>query len=50
MHVHKHQSYLLQHSESFEIWSAIISINTKGKSLIMKLGPELSFIKGLDNI
>ena len=28
-----------QHSESFKIWSAIIRINTDGKSLIMKLGP-----------
>ena len=37
---HKHQLYLLkQHSESFNIWSAIIRINTEGKSLIMKLGP-----------
>jgi len=42
MNVHKHQSYLLeQHSELFKIWSAIIRINTEGKSLIMKLGPEL---------
>ena len=40
MHLHKHQLYLLeQHSESFKIWSAIIRINTEGKSLIMKLGP-----------
>ena len=36
----KHQLYLLgQHSESFKIWSAIIRINTDGKSSIMKLGP-----------
>ena len=36
----KHQLYLLeQHSESLKIWSAIIRINTEGKSLIMKLGP-----------
>jgi len=41
--LHKHQSYLLeQHSESFKIWSAVIRINTEGKSLIMKLGPDLS--------
>ena len=39
MHLHKHQLYYLeQHSESFKIWSAIIRINTEGKSLIMKLG------------
>jgi len=32
--------YLLeQHSDAFEIWSAIILINTKKKALIMKLGP-----------
>ena len=41
MNLHKHQLYLLeQHSESFKIWSAIIRINTEGKSLIMKLGPD----------
>ena len=29
VHVHKHQLYLLeQHSESLNIWSAIIRINT----------------------
>ena len=40
MNLHKNQLYLLeQHSESFNIWSAIIRINTEGKSLIMKLGP-----------
>ena len=40
MHVHIHQLYVLeQHSESFAIWSAIIRINTAGKSLIMKSGP-----------
>jgi len=39
MNLHKHQLYLLkQHSESFKMWSAIIRINTEGKSLIMKLG------------
>jgi len=42
MNLHKHQLYLLEpHSESFKIWSAIIRINTEGKSLIMKLGPGL---------
>jgi len=30
---------LKQHSESFKRWSAVIRINTEGKSLIMKLGP-----------
>ena len=40
MNLHKHQLYLLeQHSESFKVWSAIIRINTEGKSLIMKFGP-----------
>jgi len=40
MNLHKHQLYLLeQHSESFKSWSAIIRINTEGKSLIMKLAP-----------
>ena len=32
-----------QHSLSFEIWSAIIRINTEGKSLIMKLGPDFTY-------
>jgi len=42
MNLHKHQLYLLeQHSKSFKIWSAIIRINTEGKSLFMKLGPEV---------
>jgi len=42
MNLHKHQLYLFgQHSESFKIWSAIIRINTEGKSSIMKLGPGL---------
>jgi len=42
MNLHKYQLYLLdQHSESFNIWSAIIRINTECKSLIMKLGPVL---------
>jgi len=40
MNLHKHQLYLFErHSESFKIWSAIIWINTEGKSLIMRLGP-----------
>ena len=44
MNLHKHQLYLLeQHSESFKIWSAIIRINTEGKSLtFMKLGPDIT--------
>jgi len=38
MNLHNQKLYLLkQHSESFEIWLAIIRINTEGKSLIMKL-------------
>jgi len=36
---------LEQHSESYKSWSAIIRINTEGKLLIMKLGPETNFIK-----
>jgi len=41
MYVRIHQLYLLaQHSKSLTIWSAIIRINTEGKSLIMKLDPE----------
>ena len=40
MTLHKNQLYLLEkHSESFKIWSAIIRINTEGKSLIMKFRP-----------
>ena len=43
MNVHKHRSYLLeQHSESFNIWSAIIRINTEGKSSIVKVGLNLA--------
>ena len=46
MNLHKHQLYLLeQHKESFKSWSAIIKINTEGKSLFMKLGPGCRFIK-----
>ena len=42
MNLHKHQLYLLeQNSESFKCLSAIIRINTEGKSLIMKFGPGL---------
>ena len=41
MNLHKHQLYLLeQHSELFKSWSAIIRINTEGKSSIMILGPD----------
>ena len=36
---------LEQHSESFKFWSAIIRINTEGKSLIMKLGPDQNLSK-----
>jgi len=42
MNLHKH--LLEQHSESYEIWSAIIRINTEGKSLSMKLGPDQSVL------
>jgi len=36
INLHKHQLYLLQqHYESLNNWSAIIWINTEGKSLIM---------------
>jgi len=46
MNLHKHQLYLLkQHSDSFKSWSAIIRINTEGKSLIMKLGHRNGYIK-----
>ena len=46
MDLHKHQLYLLeQHSESFKIWSAIIRINAKGKSSIVKLGPDQNLSK-----
>jgi len=42
MNLHKHQLYLSeQHNESFKSWSAIIRINTEGKSLIMKLGSTI---------
>jgi len=41
MNLHEHQLYLLkQYSESFNIWSAIIRINTEGESLIMKSSPD----------
>ena len=41
MNLHKQQLYLFeQNSESFKGWSAIIRINTEGKSSIMKLGPD----------
>ena len=46
MNLHKHQLYLLeQHSESFKSWSAIIRINTEGKSLIMKLGRVIVIVE-----
>jgi len=46
MNLHKHQLYLYeQHSESFKSWSAIIRINTEGKSLIMKLGPKVESLR-----
>ena len=42
MNLHTYQLYLLeQHRESFKNWSAIIRINTEGKSLIMKSNPVL---------
>ena len=49
MHLHKHQVYSLeQHSQS-EIWSAIIRINSEGKSLIMIIGPgKLLFCESID--
>jgi len=41
MNVHKQKLFLFkQHSESFAIWLASLRINTEGKSLIMKLGPD----------
>ena len=40
MNLHKHQLYLTeQHSKLFKVCSAIIGINTEGKSLIMKSIP-----------
>ena len=42
--------YLLEkHNESFKSWSAIIRINTEGKSLIMKLdpGPDILALTGV---
>ena len=37
MNLNKHQLYVLeQHSESFNIWIAIIRINTAGKSMTIK--------------
>ena len=39
MHLHKDQLYLLeQHSKSFEIWSAIIRINTEGYIVDYEIG------------
>jgi len=38
--LHKNQLYWVKQCiESYEIWSAIIIINTEGKSLNLKLGP-----------
>ena len=46
MNLHKHKLYLFkQHSESFNIWSEIIMINTEGKSLIVKLGHSQELVK-----
>jgi len=43
LHLHKHQLYLLeQHIKTVNIWSAIIRINTEGKSLIINLGPDVN--------
>jgi len=39
MHLHKDQLYLLdQHSKSFEIWSALIRINTEGYIVDNEIG------------
>ena len=44
MNLYKHQLYSLeQFGVSFKIWSAIIRINTEGKSVIMKSGPGYCF-------
>ena len=45
MNMNTHQLYYLkQHSESFKLWSAIIRIHIGGKSLIMKLGPDIFYL------
>ena len=50
MNLHKHQLYLLkQHNESINNWSEIIRINTKGKSLIMNVGPGVEVDEYLCN-
>jgi len=41
MHLHNQLYVEEQHSKSFNILSAIIRINTEGKSLIMKLDPDI---------
>ena len=42
LYIHTHQLYLLkQHSESYNIWSAIMRINTEDKTLIVKFGPDV---------
>jgi len=47
----RQQLYLLeQHSESFKRWSAIIRINTEGKSLVMKSSPDKPYIQMVYNI
>jgi len=38
---------LEKHSESFKIWSAIMMINTEGKSFILKVGPVTLTYLGL---
>ena len=46
MNLHTHQLYLFkQHSESFKMCSASIRINTESKSLIMKLGPDITILR-----
>jgi len=44
MNLHIHQLHLYEeHSESSKIWSASISFNTDGISLIMKSSPILEY-------
>ena len=53
MDPHKFQFYLLeQHNESFNIWSAIITINIESKSLILKSSPVflLSHVKHPESV
>ena len=45
MILQKQELYLFeQHSESSKIWSAVIRINTEGKSLIMKSSHDLILV------